>query len=382
MIEGLRPLPKDDRDYNLGAVFSLPKLEKLPERFEIPPLKIIDQKGNDFCSAATRAGQKAIMEDKMPFYPALFAISKEISGDADKWGQDMRTAFKASLKSVPLLENAPEALKNALQREDWEYLRDINNYPPEYIESGRQYADGSFFVVKSPFYDAFDTARAALWKFKNKKQTIAVGVIFTWILSDEKLTGTRDGGFGHMMFINGWTEDGLIITNSYGNNAGTNGKHIITRETINYFADKYGMMMGVDLSQEKAKYYAQGGIKETDNWLVKLFKTFLSFFTSFRAFGGKRSSHWRRVRKESLGEKPRCAVCGGKKGLSVHHKVPFHIDKTKELDLDNLITLCDWRANNCHRIFGHLLSFYSYNDNVAEDAKNFNKKPNIPYCHN
>jgi len=275
MIGGLKKLPEDKRDYALGAIFSLPKLEELPDEFEIKPYDILDQGGSDFCSAATRAGQKAITEDKMPFYPALFAISKEISGDPDEWGQDMRNAFKASIKSAPLTETAPETLKKALRSNDWVYLRDIAHYPPEYIESGKKYADGSFFKVVSPFYDEFDTAKAALWKWRDEKRTIAIGVVFAWSLQTEKLEGTEDGGFGHMMYVNGWNKDGLIVVNSYGRDAGVDGKHIISRETINHFAKRYGMMMGVDMPKEKAKYCVEHKIKESDNWVVQLFKAIL-----------------------------------------------------------------------------------------------------------
>jgi len=217
-LGGLHELPEDKKDFKLGFVFQLPKLEELPEEFEIEPYDILDQGGNDFCSAYTRAGMKAVMEDKMPFAPALFAISKEISGDLLEWGQDMRSAFKASVKSVPLYENAPERLKKALREQDWVYLRDISNYQKEYIESGKKYADGSYFSVVSPFHDEFDTAKLALWKFRKKKQTIAIGVIFSWTLDTVKLTGIHDRGYGHMMYLTGFCtisdEDDKLVKES------------------------------------------------------------------------------------------------------------------------------------------------------------------------
>jgi len=66
----------------------------------------------------------------------------------------------------------------------------------------------------------------------------------------------------------------LIVVNSYGRDAGDNGKHYITRETVNHFAKRYGMMMGVDLPAEKAKYYANNNIKESDYWFVQIYKSF------------------------------------------------------------------------------------------------------------
>ena len=67
------------------------------------------------------------------------------------------------------------------------------------------------------------------------------------------LIGTEDDGFGHMMFINGFDEDGLIVVNSYGLDAGKEGKHRMARETINYFASRYGVFMMIDMSPEKDK---------------------------------------------------------------------------------------------------------------------------------
>ena len=56
-----------------------------------------------------------------------------------------------------------------------------------------------------------------------------------------------------MMYITGWNKDGLIIINSYGIGAGSGGKHVITRDVINYFAGKYGSMMMVDIDPKEAR---------------------------------------------------------------------------------------------------------------------------------
>jgi hypothetical protein len=85
-----------------------------------------------------------------------------------------------------------------------------------------------------------------------------------------------------------------------------------------------------------------------------------------------RSPEWPTVRAAHLKREPTCQACGINKNLSVHHIIPFHIDKSKELDQDNLITLCN--EHHCHFVFGHLDSWYSYNINVREDAKNWLEK--------
>ena len=90
-------------------------------------------------------------------------------------------------------------------------------------------------------------------------------------------------------------------------------------------------------------------------------------------YGGEpRSGQWPKVRNDHLKIDPVCNVCGGKEDLNVHHIVPFHIDKSKELDPNNLITLCN--GNSCHFAFGHLYNWSSYNSDVKTDTNNFKTK--------
>jgi 5-methylcytosine-specific restriction protein A len=89
---------------------------------------------------------------------------------------------------------------------------------------------------------------------------------------------------------------------------------------------------------------------------------------SDRAFGQARSGRWPRVRLEHLKDHPTCAVCGGKTNIEVHHIEPFHLCPERELDPTNLLTLCEAPGHNCHFIFGHLLSWRSYNPMVRADA--------------
>lgn len=61
-------------------------------------------------------------------------------------------------------------------------------------------------------------------------------------------------------------------------------------------------------------------------------------------------------------------ACGGVKLLQVHHKKPFHLDPSLELDLTNLITLCMGKAE-CHLLLGHGGSFKAYNPTIQADAE-------------
>ena len=91
----------------------------------------------------------------------------------------------------------------------------------------------------------------------------------------------------------------------------------------------------------------------------------------------KRSGKWPEVRATHLKEEPKCAWCGGTAKLEVHHMLPFHLDPTKELDPNNLITLCEVAGSNCHFDIGHGgSSWKDYNPNVKQDCiSHFRPKP-------
>lgn len=84
-----------------------------------------------------------------------------------------------------------------------------------------------------------------------------------------------------------------------------------------------------------------------------------------------RSPKWANIRKQHLEEHPSCAACGRDKKLEVHHIKPVHINPDLELDPENLLTLC---ADPCHIIFGHLMNFKSYNNEVVRDCSVYLRK--------
>lgn len=91
--------------------------------------------------------------------------------------------------------------------------------------------------------------------------------------------------------------------------------------------------------------------------MFKIFQKYLRF--------ANRSPKWSNIRKEHLKSYPNCAACGKNTKLEVHHIEPVHISPEKELDPQNLITLCD---TPCHLIFGHLMNYKSWNKNVVSDC--------------
>lgn len=93
-----------------------------------------------------------------------------------------------------------------------------------------------------------------------------------------------------------------------------------------------------------------------------------------KTHGKKRSDQWPKTRKAHLKLQPACVVCGDKKDPQVHHVKPFHLHPELELELSNLITLCEGMERNCHRLFGHLDNFKSINVNARRDAKAWSVK--------
>lgn len=79
-----------------------------------------------------------------------------------------------------------------------------------------------------------------------------------------------------------------------------------------------------------------------------------------------RSSEWPTVRRRFLKLNPTCAACGQSDCPEVHHVIPFHVDRSLELEFQNLITLC---GSDCHYIFGHLKDWRSWNPNVRTDCQ-------------
>jgi len=269
---GLQPTIKDERDFQLGQITKLPPLEELPPEYKIEAI-IKNQGGSDFCSAYMSCAMSEPQEGLALSSEYSFALSKEISGDLNDWGQQIRPALKAHTE-VGGLERTLSPY--TVDSKSSEFLRDIKNWP-DLKEEAYPHRKKSYFKITGQ-YDNFDNARASLWKFKSP---IGTGVLYGWSLATKVFDIVLPGGFGHAMTMVGFTtlEDGreaLIVQNSYGKEAGEGGYHYITREVYNYFSERYGAYMFVDIPKEQAKEMIEKGIILGDNWLIQLLKAFIS----------------------------------------------------------------------------------------------------------
>lgn len=82
----------------------------------------------------------------------------------------------------------------------------------------------------------------------------------------------------------------------------------------------------------------------------------------------RRAQAWQEVRAEHLKKEPACAACGRMTNLEVHHVIPVSFNPDRQLDPENLITLCN---TPCHLMFGHLMSYRCYNKDVRRMAAEF-----------
>jgi 5-methylcytosine-specific restriction endonuclease McrA len=90
-----------------------------------------------------------------------------------------------------------------------------------------------------------------------------------------------------------------------------------------------------------------------------------------------RSPKWDNVRDNFIKTHKTCAACGGDDNLQVHHIEPFHLHPQKELDVDNLIVLCEEGFTRCHLKVGHLGNWKKINPNVLTDAAKLLKKAKL-----
>ena len=280
---GLQDTPYDERDFQLGAIVDLPQLKEIPNEFSFEPLAIKDQLNTDFCSAFATCSISELQEGKILDPLWSFAVSKKISEDPETWGQNIRDALKAHVKYGALPESdSPYLIETA----DLEKIRYIENWPVELFQKAIIQKKKTFFKVTGP-YDHYDNLRASIWKFKTKKHGFVTGLKWHWSSKEIILKGPQEGGTGHLIAGIGWDDRGIKIQNSAGLKAGENGCHYIPREEINYYVEKYGAYMLVDISPDDAKYYMENGIKLDDNPWVAIWKAIVNLIRSLFAEPGR-----------------------------------------------------------------------------------------------
>ena len=246
---GLRKLPRDDRDFSLSLLGAISESTIPAVDFMVSDKVFIHDQGNSDC--CTGFSLTAVSEDQeeielSPEY--TFAKIKQIQGNWQSWGGDLRAGCKAAVK-FGFLEKSPYTLD---LRKGRAFIANWANWPLSSDLNAKQHAKISYFAVDGP-NDRFGNILSALWLNKDKKQSVYTGA--TWRGAWNTHTGIipkkyGSGGVGHAFkvcgqkIING--ERYLVIQNSFGDDYGDKGFNYFPREVVNkefvygcyQFADK------------------------------------------------------------------------------------------------------------------------------------------------
>lgn len=255
----LHILPEDTRDFNLGAVFKQIDIIEVPNTDFVvaEPLSIKEQPdGDDECSgyAVTSVSEDQEGIELLPQYQ--FLKTKEISGQPEEWGADLRDACKSAVNFGSLPLNGFEQLKEFNRSE----AVDVRNWPWGVDNVAQLYKKASFFAVTGR-YDTFDNIRTWLWKNKDKKCSIVTGALFREEWLDAPL-GVIPGeygndGFGHAFKIFGQkiinNEIYLVAQLSQGKSVGDDGLFYFSRKVVNKEIGRYGIFMFNDMPKEEVK---------------------------------------------------------------------------------------------------------------------------------
>ncbi len=279
----LRILPQDGRDFSLGAVFPQIKLEDVPkEDFVVAtPLNIKDQGETDECSvyALTSVSEDQEGVELLPEFQ--FFKTKEIAGNPDDWGADLRDACKSAVIYGSLPLDGFKMLKGItrsaiLRKESW----------PEHAGEVAKFHKKETFWSVTGKYDVFDNIRVALWQHRANKCSILTGAMFRneWIESQNGIIPKQygDNGFGHAFKIFGQKNiDGelyLMAQLSQGAYVGDGGIFYFPRSVVNKEIGPYGIYMFKDIKREDAEYFLENKVSVKSSWLKQFWSIIISFF--------------------------------------------------------------------------------------------------------
>ena len=262
---GLQSTPKDERDFQFGAFFSLPKPEELPEEFEVgKPLGIKDQGTTDFCAGFASA---AVIEDHEGIFiipEFIFSIAKELSGaDPNSWGSDLRSICKAITKVGAVdFTHLSEDMVKMLQNPD--LARDPSNWPKLIRDKAKQHIQLSYFKVTGS-YGTCDNFRATMWANREEKRSILTGVVWNseWTAAPGGVIDFKGTpAFGHALKVFGWKKiNGVVHLKaqlSNGDSIGDKGVFYFSKDVVDELFT-FGGFTFKDMPREDIEKKAQTG---------------------------------------------------------------------------------------------------------------------------
>ena len=288
---GLQPTPKDERDFRLGAVYGTIDIKTVPMgNFNLPkPLVIKNQGPLDFCPTYMATAMSEDQEGIPLAAKWQFSQMKEILGEWETWGGDLRSALLSMVKvgSIPETMETDFLKRQGHFAEDRDFLANWKNWPESFKKFAKEHRKQSLFTITVGKYDAFDTVRAALWQHKANKCSVALGVMwrYNWNNAENGIIPHEaiGAGEGHALkafdqvVIGG--EQYIAIQNSWGDTVGDHGIFYANREVFNSFFAQYGFFMVKDIPVKVAKYLLEKNLTISSAWWVKILVYVRDLFT-------------------------------------------------------------------------------------------------------
>lgn len=277
IVEGLKPLKKDERDFSLAGVFGQVDIKEVTsgDFMVAQPLKIRDQGDTDFCSAYAVIEVSEDQEGELLLPTYQFFKTKQISGDPESWGADLRDACKAPIKfgSLPLAGYEEYA---DLPRSK---VVDPATWPIEFDVVAAKRKKATYFKVDGK-YDTFDNIRAAMWQHMDERRSIVVGACWrsSWVnvLGGVIPEEYEEGGFGHAFKICGQkvVNNTLYLVAQLSNSPyiGDNGLFYFSRDVVNKEFTPYGQFMFKDVERETVESTQKEG------WYTRFMRLITNLF--------------------------------------------------------------------------------------------------------
>lgn len=277
--EGLLPLPPDTRDLALGSLFRVVPIADVPlEDFVVSiPLLIKNQGDTDLCTAYTVTSVSEDQESIALSPEFQFAKIKQLLGNTEGWGADLRTACKSATAIGSITSTLAESYMHSKGIDTRDAIADWNNWPADFDNIAAEHRKCSYLTVEGP--SLFDAIRSALWTHRAEHRTVAVGAKWRpeWTVAKDGYIPESYGteGFGHAFKIFGQKmRNGvpyLVAQLSNGIEIGDQGifyfpKDIVDREFV------YGAFMFKDITPAVARQHIAMGAKVDDPWYLKIFK--------------------------------------------------------------------------------------------------------------
>jgi hypothetical protein len=282
-IGGLKPLPKDERDFRLGVLFPKPIIVPDIDFSVGEQLEIKDQLDSDMCTAFAVTAASELQEGVTLSPEFQFAKIKELEGSINQWGANLRTALKSATKFGSLEKvKAPFNLKY----KDRDFLANWLNWPKVLDEEAKTHIKESYFEADTG-KDMFDSIRSALWINREKYRAVITGANWrqSWTWAEDAVIPTEyePNGFGHAFIITGQKMINglphLVAQLSNGTDIGDRGLFYFGREVVNREFN-FGAFCFVDLSKGEAKILNNWGLSINWRLLAKIVagvKEFLKF---------------------------------------------------------------------------------------------------------